>query len=105
MMKTEESNDKQKPQVKEPDEEAESEEESKKEQDANPTTAEEQTIPENAQMTRSGGISKPPQVLNLHHLHLQAEAHQEVPYSLETTLVIAITMCHLSSYQDQKPQQ
>jgi hypothetical protein len=36
------------------DEEEESEEESKEEQDPNPTTAEEQTIPESAQMTRSG---------------------------------------------------
>jgi hypothetical protein len=89
----EESNDKQQLQVKEPDKEEESEEE----QDPNPTTAEEQIIPENAQMTRSGRISKPPQVLNLHQLHLQAEAHQEVPYSLETARVIAITMCHLST--------
>jgi hypothetical protein len=33
--------------------------ESEEEQDPNPTTAKEQTIPENAQMTRSGRISKP----------------------------------------------
>jgi hypothetical protein len=33
----------------------------------------------------------------LYQSHLQAEAHQEVPYSLETTRVIAITMCHLST--------
>jgi hypothetical protein len=32
----------------------------------------------------------------LYQSHLQAEAHQEVPYSLETARVIAITMCHLS---------
>jgi hypothetical protein len=48
-------------------------------------------------MTRSGRISKLPQVLNLHHSHLQAEANQEVPYSLKTAPVIAITMCHLST--------
>jgi hypothetical protein len=33
----------------------------------------------------------------LYQSHLQAEAHQEVPYSLETTRVIAVTMCHLST--------
>ena len=48
-------------------------------------------------MTRSGRISKPPQVLNLYQSHLQAEAHQEVPYSLETARVIAMTMCHLNT--------
>ena len=47
---SEESNDKQQPQVKEPEEE----EESKEEQDTNPTTAKEQSIPENSWMTRSG---------------------------------------------------
>jgi hypothetical protein len=91
----------------EPDEEEESEEESEEEQDPNPTTAEEQTIPENAKMTRSGRISKPRQVLNLYQSHLQAEAHQEMPYSLETARVIAITMCHLSTkienLNDQQP--
>jgi hypothetical protein len=54
-------------------------------------------IPENAQMTRSGRISKPLQVLNLHQSHLQAVAHQEVLYTLETPCVIAVTMCHLST--------
>jgi hypothetical protein len=82
---SEDSDEEEQPQVKEPDEEEESEEESKEEQDPNPTTAEEQTIPENAQMTRSGRISKPRQVLNLYQSHLQAEAHQEVPYFPETT--------------------
>jgi hypothetical protein len=34
----------------------------------------------------------------VHQLHLQAkEAHQEVPNSLETARVIAVTMCHLST--------
>jgi hypothetical protein len=52
-------------------------------------------------MTRSGRISKPPQVVNLHQLHIQAEAHQEVPNSLETTCP-----CHCNhhvppEYQDQ----
>jgi hypothetical protein len=94
---SEDSEEEQQPQVKEPDEEEESEEESEEEQDPNPTTAKEQTIPENAQMTRSGRISKPPQVLNLHQSHLQAETHQEGPYSLETARVIAITTCHLST--------
>jgi hypothetical protein len=94
---SEDSDEEEQPQVKEPDEEEESEEESEEEQDPNPTTAEEQTIPENAQMTRSGRISKPRQVLNLYQSHLQAETHQEVPYSLETAHVIAITMCHLST--------
>jgi hypothetical protein len=94
---SEDSDEEEQPQVEEPDEEEESEEESEEEQDPNPTTAEEQTIPENAQMTRSGRISKPRQVLNLYQSHLQAEAHQEVPYSLETARVIAITMCHLST--------
>jgi hypothetical protein len=75
----------------------EEEEESKEEQDPNPTTAKEQTIPENVWMTRSGKISKPPQVLNLHQSHLQAEAHQEVPYSLETAHVIAVTVWNLST--------
>jgi hypothetical protein len=56
---SEDSDEEEQPQVKEPDEEEESEEESEEEQDPNPTTAEEQTIPENAQMTRSGRISKP----------------------------------------------
>jgi hypothetical protein len=51
---SEDSDEEEQPQVEEPDEEEESEEESKEEQDPNPTTAEEQTIPENAQMTRSG---------------------------------------------------
>jgi hypothetical protein len=81
----EDSDEEEQPQVEEPDEEEESEEESEEEQDPNPTTAEEQTIPENAQMTRSGRISKPRQVLNLYQSHLQAEAHQEVPYFPETT--------------------
>jgi hypothetical protein len=63
----------QQPQDQEPDEEEEPEEESKEEQDPNPTTAKEQTILENAWMTRSGRISKPPQVLNLHQSHLQAD--------------------------------
>jgi hypothetical protein len=54
-------------------------------------------IPENAQMTRSGRISKPLQVLNLRQSHLQAVAHQEVLYTLETACVIAVTMCHLST--------
>jgi hypothetical protein len=95
---SEDSDEEEQPQVKEePDEEEESEEESEEEQDPNPTTAKEQTISENAQMTRSGRISKARQVLNLYQSHLQAEAHQEVPYSLETTHVIAITMCHLST--------
>jgi hypothetical protein len=94
---SEDSEEEQQPQVKEPDEEEESEEESEEEQDPNPTTAKGQTIPENAQMTRSGRISKPPQVLNLHQSHLQNEAHQEVPYSLETARVVAITTCHLST--------
>jgi hypothetical protein len=94
---SEDSDEEEQPQVEEPDEEEESEEESEEEQDPNPTTAKEQTIPENAQMTRSGRISKPRQVLNLYQSHLQAETHQEVPYSLETTRVIAITMCHLST--------
>jgi hypothetical protein len=94
---SEHSNEEEQPQVKEPDEEEESEEESEEEQDPNPTTAKEQTIPDNAQMTRSGRISKPRQVLNLYQSHLQAEAHQEVPYSLETARVIAVTMCHLST--------
>jgi hypothetical protein len=94
---SEDSDEEEQPQVEEPDEEEESEEESEEEQDPNPTTAEEQTIPENAQMTRSGRISKPRQVLNLYQSHLQAEAHQEVPYSLKTARVIAITMCHLST--------
>jgi hypothetical protein len=94
---SEDSDEEEQPQVKEPDNEEESEEESEEEQDPNPTTAEEQTIPENAQMTRSGRISKPRQVLNLYQSHLQAEAHQEVPYSLPDCRVIAITMCHLST--------
>jgi hypothetical protein len=82
----EDSDEEEQPQVKEPDKEEESEEEeSKEEHDPNPTTAEDQTIPENAQMTRSGRISKPQQVLNLYQSHLQAEAHQEVPYFPETT--------------------
>jgi hypothetical protein len=51
---SEDSDEEEQPQVEEPDEEEESEEESEEEQDPNPTTAEEQTIPENAQMTRSG---------------------------------------------------
>jgi CO dehydrogenase/acetyl-CoA synthase beta subunit len=59
---SEDSDDKQHPQVKEPDEEEEPEEESEEEQDPNPTTAKEQTIPENVWMTISGRISKPPQV-------------------------------------------
>jgi hypothetical protein len=84
------SDDEEQLQVEEPDDEEESEEESEEEQDPNPTTAEEQTIPENAQMTRSGRISKPRQVLNLYQSHLQAEAHQEVPYSIETARVIAV---------------
>jgi hypothetical protein len=50
----------------------EEEEESNEEQDPNPTTAKEQTIPENVWMTRYGKISKPPQVLNLQQSHLQA---------------------------------
>ena len=87
---SEDSDDEEQPQVEEPDDEEESEEESEEEQDPNPTTAEEQTIPENAQMTRSGRISKPRQVLNLYQSHLQAEAHQEVPYSIETARVIAV---------------
>jgi hypothetical protein len=33
----------------------------------------------------------------LYQSHLQAKAHQEVPYSLEITRVIAVTMCHLST--------
>jgi hypothetical protein len=33
----------------------------------------------------------------LHQSHLQAEAHQEVPYSLETAHVIAVTVWNLSS--------
>jgi hypothetical protein len=94
---SEDSDEEEQPQVKEPDKEEESEEESEEEQDPNPTTAKEQTIPENAQMTRSGRISKPRQALNLYQSHLQAEAHQEVPYSLKTAHVIAITMCHLST--------
>jgi hypothetical protein len=85
---SEDSDDEEQPQVKEPDDEEESEEESEEEQDPNLTTAEEQTIPENAQMTRSGRISKPRQVLNLYQSHLQANAHQEVPYSIETARVI-----------------
>jgi hypothetical protein len=48
-------------------------------------------------MIRSGRISKASQVFNLDQSHLQAEAHQEVPYSLETTRAIAVTMCHLST--------
>jgi hypothetical protein len=48
-------------------------------------------------MTRSGRISKPPQIFNLHQSHLQAKAHQEVPYSLETACVIVVTMCHLKA--------
>jgi hypothetical protein len=94
---SEESGDEQQLQVKEPHKEEEFEEESGEEQDPNPTTAEAQTIPENPEITKSGRISKPPQVLNLHQSHLQAEAHQEVPYSLKTAHVIAVTMCHLST--------
>jgi hypothetical protein len=78
---SEDSDEEEQPQVKEPNKKEESKEESEEEQDHNPTTAGEQTIPENAQMTRSGRISKPRQVLNLYQSHLQAEAHQEVPYS------------------------
>jgi hypothetical protein len=100
---SEESGDEQQPQVKEPDEEEEFEEESGEEHDPNPTTAKAQTIPENAQMTKSGRISKPPQVINLHQSDLQAEAHQEVPYSLKTANVIAVTMCQPPQHQDQKP--
>jgi hypothetical protein len=48
-------------------------------------------------MIRSGRISKASQVFNLDQSHLQAEAHQEVPYSLETARAIAVTMCHLST--------
>jgi hypothetical protein len=48
-------------------------------------------------MTRPGRISKPPQILNLHQSQLQAEAHQEVPYSLETACVIVVNMCHLKA--------
>jgi hypothetical protein len=100
---SEDSDEEEQSQVKEPDEEEESEEESsKEEQDPNPTTANKQTVPENAQMTSSGRISKPRQVLNLYQSHLQAEAHQEVPYSLRP--------CHCrhhvpTQYQDRKPQQ
>ena len=79
--------------IRDHDEDAEPEEE----ENTNPTTAEEQTIPENAQITRSGRISKPPSILNLHQSHLQAEAHQEVEYSLETARVIAMTMCHVNT--------
>jgi hypothetical protein len=99
----EDSDEEEQPQVKEPDEE-ESEEESEEEQDPNPTTAKEQTIPENARMTRSGRISKPRQVLNLYQSHLQAEAHQEVSYSLEIAHVIAVHHHVPPPYQDQKPQ-
>ena len=80
-----------------PDEEEEPEEESEDEQDPNPTTAQEQTIPENTRTTRSGRISKPREVLNLHQSHLQTEPHQEVEYSIETARVIAVTMCHLNT--------
>jgi hypothetical protein len=45
---SEESDVKQQPQVKELDKEKESEEESEEEKDPNPTTAKEQTVPENA---------------------------------------------------------
>jgi hypothetical protein len=41
------------------DEEEEPEEQSEDEHEPNPTTAQEQTIPENTQTTRSGRISKP----------------------------------------------
>jgi hypothetical protein len=48
-------------------------------------------------MIRSGRISKASPVFNLDQSHLQAEAHEEVPYSLETARAIAVTRCHLST--------
>jgi hypothetical protein len=59
---SEDSDEEEQPQVAEPDEEEESHNNNPKRRGTRsqyPTTAEEQTIPENAQMTRSGRISKP----------------------------------------------
>jgi hypothetical protein len=67
------------------DEEEEADEEPEEDDDTNPTTAEQQQPPaDNVQVTRSGRISKPRDVLTLHQSHLQTQAHQQEPYSIET---------------------
>jgi hypothetical protein len=65
--------------------EEEADEEPKEEDDPNPTTAEQQQPPaDNVRVTRSRQISKPQDVLMLHQSHLQTQAHQQQPYSIET---------------------
>ena len=77
----------------EPEEEEQDSQEDEDDEDPNPTTAKEQPP---QVTTRSGRISKPREVLTLHQCHLQAQAHQQEEYSIETARVVAMTMCHLN---------
>jgi hypothetical protein len=84
--------DKEEEEVDEDDEEEEEVEED--DDDTNPTTVYQPHAP--VQMTRSGRVVKPRDVYTLQQCHLQAKPNQEEEYSLETTRVIATTICHMN---------